>query len=149
MPSEAQARLHEFAQSRSALRVVEFLKEPTALLQRAERVISMGGYNAICEILSFGVNALIVPRVKPRLEQLIRAERMSQLGLLDFLHPHEVTPDAIAAWLKQDLLPPAAHSRIDMHGLIRIPALLSELLPAQPYSTRLERQTEVYSHAVP
>ncbi len=32
----------------------------------------MGGYNTYCEILSFDKPALIVPRLQPREEQLIR-----------------------------------------------------------------------------
>ena len=47
----------------------------------------MGGYNTYCEILSFDRPALIVPRVAPRQEQLIRAQRASALGLVDMLLP--------------------------------------------------------------
>lgn len=42
-------------------------------MNRAHCVVAMGGYNTFCEILSFDKPALIVPRVKPRLEQAIRA----------------------------------------------------------------------------
>ena len=38
----------------------------------------MGGYNTYCEILSFDKPALIVPRMRPRLEQLIRARARAQ-----------------------------------------------------------------------
>ena len=48
------------------------------LMNRAHCVVAMGGYNTFCEILSFDKPALIVPRVKPRLEQAIRAERADQ-----------------------------------------------------------------------
>ncbi|TIM79862.1 MAG: hypothetical protein E5Y59_27030, partial [Mesorhizobium sp.] len=49
----------------------------------------MGGYNTYCEILSFDKPALIVPRVKPREEQLIRARRAAELGLIEMLLPEE------------------------------------------------------------
>ncbi len=55
------------------------------LLERAAGVVAMGGYNTFCEILSFGRPALLVPRTKPRREQLLRAERAAQLGLVRML----------------------------------------------------------------
>lgn len=56
------------------------------LMNRAHCVVAMGGYNTFCEILSFDKPALIVPRVRPRLEQAIRAERADHLRLIDVLH---------------------------------------------------------------
>lgn len=56
------------------------------LMNRAHCVVAMGGYNTFCEILSFDKPALIVPRVRPRLEQAIRAERADSLRLIDVLH---------------------------------------------------------------
>lgn len=55
------------------------------LMNRAHCVVAMGGYNTFCEVLSFDKPALIVPRVKPRLEQAIRAERAESLGLASVL----------------------------------------------------------------
>lgn len=55
------------------------------LMNRAHCVVAMGGYNTFCEILSFDKPALIVPRVKPRLEQAIRADRADALKLIDVL----------------------------------------------------------------
>src|SRR5262249_1083925 len=52
------------------------------LMMKASAVISMGGYNTFCEILSLDKRALIVPRKTPRLEQAIRAEHAARLGLL-------------------------------------------------------------------
>jgi len=48
-------------------------------------VIAMGGYNTFCEILSFDMPGLIVPRTVPRLEQYIRASRAQELGLVKML----------------------------------------------------------------
>ena len=55
-------------------------------MNRAHCVVAMGGYNTFCEILSFDKPALIVPRVRPRLEQAIRAGRAEELGLIDVLY---------------------------------------------------------------
>ena len=55
------------------------------LLARAAGVVAMGGYNTFCEILSFDKPALIVPRQAPRREQIIRAGRAQELGLVAML----------------------------------------------------------------
>ena len=52
---------------------------------RAAAIVGMGGYNTFCEILARNKPALIVPRAIPRLEQTIRAERASALGLVRML----------------------------------------------------------------
>ncbi len=56
------------------------------LMNRAHCVVAMGGYNTFCEILSFDKPSLIVPRVRPRLEQAIRAGRAEELGPIDVLY---------------------------------------------------------------
>ncbi|TMA52486.1 MAG: glycosyltransferase, partial [Deltaproteobacteria bacterium] len=53
MPREVQQRLRQRAATQPRLRVLEFVREPALLLQQADRVIAMGGYNTVCEILSF------------------------------------------------------------------------------------------------
>lgn len=55
------------------------------LFAGAMGVVSMGGYNTFCEVLSFDKRAVIVPRTVPRLEQWIRASRAEQLGLVRML----------------------------------------------------------------
>ena len=62
------------------------------LMAAADLVISMGGYNTICEILTQKTPALIIPRETPRKEQLIRARRLKTKGLLDFIPWTEVNP---------------------------------------------------------
>jgi predicted glycosyltransferase len=67
------------------LRTITFDVRLENLMTRAAAVVAMGGYNTFCEILSFDKPALIVPRTTPRLEQSIRAERASELGLVAVL----------------------------------------------------------------
>lgn len=64
-------------------------------IAQADLVISMGGYNTVCEILSMKQVALIIPRDVPRKEQLIRAEVMSTQGLVDYLPWEKLTPDQL------------------------------------------------------
>ena len=61
----------------------------------ADLVISMGGYNTICEILTQKTPALIIPRETPRKEQLIRAKNLSSNGLLDFINLQDASPQLL------------------------------------------------------
>ncbi|PZU91038.1 MAG: hypothetical protein DI527_13380 [Chelatococcus sp.] len=88
-PFMSRERRKEFAERIGRIPKLEGLGfEPRLelLMNRAHCVVAMGGYNTFCEILSFDKPALIVPRVKPRLEQAIRAERAEALGLVNMLH---------------------------------------------------------------
>lgn len=131
MPSALRQRLRHLAVARPHLQVLESLPEPVLLSSRADRIIAMGGYNTIGEVLSFEKHALIVPRVKPRREQLIRAERMRDLGLLDVLHPDRLDPRALSAWLAREVGPsPRVRDRVDLNGLARLPGLLNGARPS-------------------
>ncbi len=61
------------------------------LIGAADLVISMGGYNTLCEILSQQTPALIIPRDTPRKEQLIRAKKLTKQGLIDYLPWEDVS----------------------------------------------------------
>jgi predicted glycosyltransferase len=125
MPPDMRERLHATARRKPKLRVVDFTPNPDALLARADRVISMGGYNNVCELLASRKKALVVPRVTPRREQWIRAERLQRLGALDVCHPDELCPEIISGWLAQHKPRISAQvDRIDLGGLQRIPALV-------------------------
>ncbi|HAS89080.1 MAG TPA: glycosyltransferase [Desulfovibrio sp.] len=72
-----------------------FYRRMEKLFSNADLVVSMGGYNTVCEILSHKQVSLIVPRETPRLEQTIRAEVLKEQNLADFLPWHRLGPDAI------------------------------------------------------
>jgi predicted glycosyltransferase len=145
MPPEAQQRLRRRVEADPRRRVLEFVPEPTVLLAHAARVIAMGGYNTVLELLSFEKRALIVPRVGPRPEQWIRAERLRDLGLIEVLHPDAVRPEALTEWLAREMgPPPRVRERIDLNGLTRLPSLLEELLLGLP---REDGEREERRHA--
>jgi predicted glycosyltransferase len=129
MPEAIQRQLHEAAAGNPRLRVLDFLPEPTLLLSRADRVVGMGGYNTVAELMAFETPALIIPRVCPRREQWVRAEQLRALGLVDVLHPDHVSPSALSEWLAADLpATTSARSRVDLGGLDRLPHLVQQLL---------------------
>src|SRR5258708_10642029 len=126
MSEQVRQRLSDRAALNPRLRVIKFIIEPTKLVARADRVIGMGGYNTVCEVLSFEKRALIIPRVKPRREQIIRAERLRDLGLIDMLAIDELSPRLLSEWMARDLPPLKVEGRINLNGLDRLCVLAEE-----------------------
>jgi predicted glycosyltransferase len=88
------------------------------LMAAASGIVAMGGYNTLCEILSFDKPALIVPRTEPRLEQYIRASRAQALGLIRMLDAGSDTgADRMAAALR-DLPSQPKPSEVRISGLL-------------------------------
>ncbi len=51
------------------------------LMQESDLVVGMAGYNSCAEIMQCRVPAILLPRLQPRKEQLIRAQRLEEMGL--------------------------------------------------------------------
>ena len=132
MPAEVQQRLYARAEHNPQLRIVDYIEEPTLLLDRASRVIAMGGYNTTCEILSFQKPALLVPRITPRREQWIRAEHLQQRGLVDILHPDDISADALSSWLQQPISVIQPSIPLNLNGLDNLLRELQTLLMPLP-----------------
>ena len=74
---------------------LRFHRGMESLIGAAQVVVSMGGYNTICEIASQRKPFLIIPRTIPREEQLIRASVLSSNGFCDFIDPRRPDLDAM------------------------------------------------------
>jgi predicted glycosyltransferase len=132
MEPERVTELRQIAARRPTLQVLGFVQEPTRLLQDARRVVAMGGYNTVNEVLAFERPTMIVPRTRPRQEQLVRAQRLAELGHIDLLHPDDLDASRISRWLAD---PNAGRRRaswpIDLRGLQRLTDYAEALLDQQ------------------
>ena len=100
---------------------ITFDSNMEALTAGAAAVVSMGGYNTFCEVLSLDKRTLIVPRTQPRLEQLVRASRAAKLGLISMLaEDQHLDPAVMAAALR-------ALPRQKLPSEVVIPGLLEGL----------------------
>lgn len=112
---------------RSEVSLLEFVPDCHQLIDGAQAVISMGGYNTVCELLAAGKRPLLVPRVTPRVEQLIRAQRLAERGVVDCLHPALLRPQVLAEWLECDRdRQPSGH--VDLDGIAQVPGLVDQVL---------------------
>jgi predicted glycosyltransferase len=89
MPAKKRRKLMRKGANIPFIEMIGFDNRMEELIAGAKGVVAMGGYNTYCEILSFDKPALIVPRVAPRQEQLIRARRAQELGLIEMFLPEE------------------------------------------------------------
>ncbi|MBI1297536.1 glycosyltransferase [bacterium] len=129
MPAAERETLYRLAAGAPNLQIIEFEQDLPALMRRAERVICMGGYNTVCEILAYGKPTLVVPRVHPRQEQWIRAVRLAELGLIDVLNPDQLNPNALNRWLRTEAGPrPNPWTVLNLDGVSTLPDLLAEVM---------------------
>jgi predicted glycosyltransferase len=98
-----------------------FTDDMMACMNAADLVISMGGYNTVCELLTLHKRAIVIPRVMPVQEQWIRAERMANLGLIRAIHPEKLTPSILMATVQDELTKVNVHPQnlyqINLNGL--------------------------------
>jgi len=111
MPAAERERLA--AQSAGLpVQVETSVADATALLQGASAVVTMGGYNSLCEVLRWRKKALVVPRPAPSAEQRMRARLFAARGLIRVLDPDDLTPQRLAseliALLSEDGIPDEA-----------------------------------------
>lgn len=104
-----------------------FVKRMEKQLRQADMVISMGGYNTLCEILSQRKPCLIIPRDNPRREQLIRAEILKKHGVLDYLPWGELSPGA----LREKILDVAANVQAYREAMEAFPMTGLEVMRSQ------------------
>lgn len=128
MADAERAALHALAASVPGARIVDFVAGLSGVVAHAAAVVSMAGYNTTCEILSFRRPAVLVPRTRPRQEQLIRAAALARRGVARMVTPEALTADSLGAALARVLADGQPPSAIDLGGLDRAAGALIALL---------------------
>lgn len=129
MRPQAREGLRRAAAAQPGMTVLEFVPDADRFIAGAAAVVSMAGYNSVCELLAAGRRTLLVPRTSPRAEQLMRARSLERLGLVDVLEPDVADPRQIARWTRAAVTSGPPRGRpVDLDGLVRVPALARDLL---------------------
>lgn len=128
MPREDRWRVLRLAAEQPSIRYVDFVEDVASYIAAADIVVAMGGYNSVCELLSAGKPAIVVPRIAPRREQLIRAEALSRRGLLRMIHPERLTPERLLEEMDRLLEQREPHPTLALDGLPAAAAELDSLL---------------------
>jgi predicted glycosyltransferase len=110
------------------LRMLEFTHELVNYMAAADLVVSMAGYNTVREALMLRSRLLLVPRIRPRVEQLIRARGLAERNLARFVSPDELSPQRLAQELRIALAQPRPNPRLNFNGVQAASELISNLL---------------------
>ena len=144
MPLEERQAIVKRAALTPRVRLIGFDNRLETLIDNSRAVVGMCGYNTFCELLSFDKRALMVPRLKPRMEQFVRASRAAELGLFSMLHPDEARdPAKFAAALHRlphQPLPSAADAASMLGGIETVGDLILDLVEerSRPMLTVIE-----------
>jgi predicted glycosyltransferase len=93
MPADRQAML--LSRATATCRVLS-ATDNYQLMSAADAIVSMGGYNSVCEALAVERPLVIVPRATHKIEQQIRAETLAARGLARWVHPKELNGETLA-----------------------------------------------------
>lgn len=128
MDAKQRRGLEDQASSDPQARAVEFAPNLGAMVAAAGAVVTMGGYNTLCELVLSGVPTVVVPRIQPRREQAIRAQLFAKRGLVEVVEPGPDLADRLEPALAAALAtgrrtsPPV----LDFGGLTRVARVLDD-----------------------
>jgi len=110
------------------IRVLSHVHESLGYLEAADLVITMAGYNSICEILTLKKKALVIPREGPRAEQRMRSRIFAERGIVDVLYANELSPGKLAARIVANLTDSSVQDEpgIDTDGAKYVARLFAE-----------------------
>ncbi|MEZ5291094.1 MAG: glycosyltransferase [Vicinamibacterales bacterium] len=107
---------------------VDFELDMNRRYANADVAVTMAGYNTVCELLSFGLPAVLVPRTRPVREQWLRASALAREGLVAMVEPDGLEPGRLMAAVRDRLAQARSAPSLDMNGLPRILDRVRDLL---------------------
>lgn len=100
---------------------LDFEPELTQFYAEADVVVSMAGYNTVCELLSHEKRAVLVPRAEPVMEQLIRARLLANKGVFQIIEPSELDAETMKRRVLSAIDTPSHKKNfLNLDGLPRI-----------------------------
>jgi predicted glycosyltransferase len=82
-----------------AVRVVTGCTDAGPWIRGAAAVVTMAGYNSLCEVLAWEKKAVVVPRTGPSAEQRMRSTLFSRRSLIRAIQPERLTSERLSAGL--------------------------------------------------
>jgi predicted glycosyltransferase len=77
-----------------------FCKQILEYMKYADLILSTGGYNTLCEILSYRKKAIVLPVGGAFNEHYVRAELLAKNELIDLLPLHELSPERLGQMIE-------------------------------------------------
>ncbi|MDH3591772.1 MAG: hypothetical protein OER88_07835, partial [Planctomycetota bacterium] len=126
-------RFGELAEAIDGVRLVPYTDRMPEWIAAADVVVSMAGYNTICELACAGARAVVVPRVFPRREQWVRAHALAQRRAIRMIEPEGLEPAALIHVVRERLSDryPDPGWGLDFRGLERAVDEVAGLMDAR------------------
>lgn len=132
MSAEERGQLEAIAERCPGAEIITYTTELLDLIQAADLVVAMGGYNTTAEILAARKPAILVPRPAPRAEQRLRATLLACLGLVWVVQPEEDLSarltELVPLALANTQTTHESWQQVDLGGVYRVGDMLEELL---------------------
>jgi predicted glycosyltransferase len=95
LPTAERESLVSLAEGLPNVILTDFDNDFLAVAGAADLLLSMGGYNSLCEAAWLGKHAVVVPRLPGPEEQILRARRFEGQGLVTTVEPETLSPDTL------------------------------------------------------
>lgn len=99
-----------------------------ALLDAADLLVTMGGYNSVTEALAAGCPTIVIPRIGPSSEQRLRAECLERFGLVETMSQEVLDPEALAKRFRRCAGSRAPMIEVPLDGAAKAATLIAERL---------------------
>ncbi len=133
MPDDTFSELQKLAADTTNVTIRRYTPQLLAYMEKAALSISLAGYNTTMNILRTGVRAMVLPSDKDQ-EQIIRAQKLEKLGILEVIRPSDLKPthfaEKIITCLNKELVVDTFVS-FELQGAQKTAALLKELLQSK------------------
>lgn len=129
MAFEQRQAVRRLAEGHAGVTVLDSFNAMVSLMDAADVVVSMAGYNTVCEILTTGTPAVVAPRSRPVAEQAIRAHCLEDAGVVRQVSSNP-TPVEVHTAISAALSTSSADTAvsIDLEGAERVEKHLGALL---------------------
>jgi predicted glycosyltransferase len=135
MPQKKRSKIFKRAR-KLGVRTYHFHRRMETIFAAADLVVSMGGYNTLCEILTQGTLSLVIPRETPRKEQMIRAQAFKRQNLVDYIPWGEFTPKILQEKILELLETPESYreaiAQFRLTGIETMQQRLRQFRPPKP-----------------
>lgn len=124
-------------------RFYPFLRNLAAEFPSVDALVCMGGYNTLAEAMATGTPTVVVPRVMPRSEQLLRSLAFARMGLLSMVLPTALSLRTLRGAIdtalarSRDGLAERIAGQLRLDGATRAAVVLLELAGTAPGSGHL------------
>jgi predicted glycosyltransferase len=116
------------AHAGSDTQVVRTVSDGVGSIRGAAALVAMAGYNTVAEAMTYPVPTLLVPREEPRREQLIRAQALARVAVVDVVRARNLDPSGLGRWLGAAVTRRVDRSAVALDGLTTVGGLAAELL---------------------